>query len=224
MGLFLKTVLSLLAVAVCMGLLLFLPAGTLHYPCAWIYLAVYLGASLLICAYLLKKDPELLKRRLNGGPTAEKRPEQKVIMVFASLGFILLLVIPGFDRRYHWSNVNTVVAILGDAMVVLGLYLVFLVYRENTFSSATIEIAENQRVISTGPYAVVRHPMYACSLFYVVGMPLALGSYWGLIGAGVMLPVLIWRLLDEEKYLADNLAGYRDYQKQVRYRLVPRVW
>ncbi len=224
MNLFLKTVFSLLAAAVGMGLLLFLPAGTLHYPLAWIYLAVYLAASLLICLYLLKKDPELLKRRLSGGPTAEKRPAQRIIIVFASLGFIALLVIPGFDHRYHWSSVNFVVAALGNCLVALGLYLVFLVYRENTFGSATISLAENQKVISTGPYAIVRHPMYACSFVYLVGMPLALGSYWGLLGVGPMVPLLIWRLLDEEKFLAENLAGYRDYQKQVRYRLVPHVW
>ncbi len=224
MNLVLKTVLSLIAVAVCMGLLLFLSAGTLHYAFAWVYLAVYVIASLLICLYLLKRDPELLKRRLSGGPTAEKRPEQKVIMVFASLGFISLLVISGFDRRYHWSNIGVGIAAFGNCLVALGLYLVVLVYRENTFSSATIEIAENQKVISTGPYAVVRHPMYACSFVYLVGMPLALGSYWGLLGVVAMLPVLIWRLLDEEKFLATSLPGYVEYQKKVRYRLVPYVW
>lgn len=224
MGLVLKTVLSLVAVAVFMGLLLFLTAGTIHYPQAWIYLAVYFVASLLICIYLLKRDPELLKRRLSGGPTAEKRPAQKIIMIFASLGFISLLVIPGFDRRFHWSDVNILVAAIGNCLVAFGLYLVFLVYRENTFGSATIEVAENHKVISTGPYAIVRHPMYAFSFVYLVGMPLALGSYWGLLSLGVMVPVLIWRLLDEEKFLAENLAGYRDYQKRVRYRLVPYVW
>jgi protein-S-isoprenylcysteine O-methyltransferase Ste14 len=224
MSLVLKTVVSLVAVAVCMGLLLFLPAGTLHYPLGWTYLAVYVVTSLLICVYLLRRDPELLKRRLSGGPTAEKRPAQKVVMLFASLGFISLLVIAGFDHRYHWSHVNIVVAALGNCLVALGMYLVLLVFRENTFSSATIELAENQKVISTGPYAIVRHPMYACSFVYLVGMPLALGSYWGLIGLGATLPVLIWRLLDEEKFLADNLAGYRDYQKKVQYRLVPYVW
>lgn len=224
MSLLPKTLLSLVAVAACMGLLLFVSAGTLHYSLAWIYLSVYVVASLLICFYLLRKDPELLKRRLSGGPTAEKRATQKIIMVFASLGFMSLLVIPGFDRRYHWSNVNAAVAALGDVLVLLGLYLVFLVYRENTFSSATIEVAENQKVISTGPYAVVRHPMYACSLVYLVGMPLALGSYWGLLGLGAMLPVLIWRLLDEERFLAISLRGYVEYQKKVRYRLLPYVW
>ena len=114
--------------------------------------------------------------------------------------------------------------VAGDAPVAVGFYLISRVYRENTFTSATVELAENQRVISTGPYAIVRHPMYASALLYLVGTPLALGSYRGLLPLGAMLPFLIWRLLDEERVLVEQLPGYPEYRQRVRYRLVPFVW
>ncbi|HMK66363.1 MAG TPA: isoprenylcysteine carboxylmethyltransferase family protein [Thermodesulfobacteriota bacterium] len=219
-----KAWLSLAALAVAMGLLLFIPAWSLHYWQAWVFLSVFMGTSALITLYLMRFDPALLQRRMKGGPTAEGRPVQKFIMLWASLGFISLLVIPAVDFHFKWSAVPVGVVVLGDWLVVVGFYFIFLVYRENPFSSATIEIAEGQRVISTGPYALVRHPMYASALLYLIGMPLALGSYWGLLGLAVMMPFLIWRLLDEERFLAKNLSGYQEYQKRVRYRLIPFVW
>src|SRR5215470_7921038 len=145
-----KTLLSLAALAVVMGLLLFLSAGTTQYWQAWVYLGIFTGASLLISLYLIKKDPALLKRRLRGGPTAEKESTQKIIMLFASLGFIALLVVPAFDHRFSWSGVPVPLVIAGDLLVAIGFYFTFLVYKENTFTSATIEVAENQNVISTG--------------------------------------------------------------------------
>jgi protein-S-isoprenylcysteine O-methyltransferase Ste14 len=114
--------------------------------------------------------------------------------------------------------------VAGDLLVALGFYLIFLVYRENTFTAATIEVTENQKVISTGPYARVRHPMYASAILYLLGTPPALGSYWGLVPVVAMMPLLVWRLLAEERFLARNLAGYTDYQKRVHHRLVPFVW
>jgi protein-S-isoprenylcysteine O-methyltransferase Ste14 len=161
---------------------------------------------------------------MRGGPTAEKRPAQRLVMLGASVGFISLLVLPAFDRRFHWSDVSVGVVLAGDVLVVVGFYFILRVYRENTFTSATIEIAPNQTVVSTGPYAIVRHPMYASALLYVIGTPLALGSYWGLIGVAVMLPFLIWRLFDEERMLVANLPGYVEYQRKVRHRLIPFVW
>jgi protein-S-isoprenylcysteine O-methyltransferase Ste14 len=207
-----------------MALLLFLPAGTLRYWQGWAYLAIFTGASALTTLYLIKKDPALLERRMSGGPTAEKRTAQKIIMLFASIGFIATLVVPALDYRFKWSSVDVVVVLTGDILVAIGFYFIFIVYRENTFTSATIEVAENQRVISTGPYAIVRHPMYASALLYLAGTPLALGSYYGLIAAAAMIPVLIWRLLDEERFLAINLRGYKEYQQRVQYRLIPFVW
>ena len=126
--------------------------------------------------------------------------------------------------RCGWSRVPLWAVVVGNALVAVGFFGIFLVYRENTFTSATIEVAANQAVISTGPYAMVRHPMYANGLLYFVGTPLALGSYWGLAPFAAMLPFLIWRLLDEERFLATHLPGYSDYQKKVRHRLLPRIW
>ena len=145
-------------------------------------------------------------------------------MMGASLGFAGLLVVPALDVRFKWSQVPAGIVVLGDAVFALGFGFIARVYRENTFTSATIQVAEGQRVIATGPYAVVRHPMYASALLYLAGTPLALGSYWGLLALVFMLPFLIWRLIDEEQLLARDLPGYMEYQKRVRYRLLPFVW
>src|SRR5215831_18770203 len=216
--------LALAVLAAVMGLLLFVPAGTVHYWQAWVYLVIFTGASVLTTRYLLRHDRALLERRMRGGPTAEKQPVQKFIMLCTSLGFIALLVVPAFDHRFGWSAVPLSGVVAGDVLVAIGFYLIFLVYRENPFTSATIEVAEDQKVISTGPYAIVRHPMYASALLYLLGTPLALGSYWGLVVLGAMMPFLLWRLFDEERFLAKNLPGYTEYQKQVQHRLVPFVW
>jgi protein-S-isoprenylcysteine O-methyltransferase Ste14 len=161
---------------------------------------------------------------MSGGPTAEKRPAQRVIMLGASLSFIALLVVPALDYRYRRSSMPVALSLVGDLLVAIGFSLIFLVYRENTFTSATIEVAPDQVVIATGPYAIVRHPMYASASLYLVGTPMALGSAWGFIPLAFMIPFLIWRLLDEERFLARNLPGYVDYQQRVRHRLIPFVW
>ena len=220
----LKAWLALAVFTVVMGLVLFVPAGTIDYWQGWVYLSIIIGASALTTIYLLRNDPALLERRMKGGPTAEKRPVQKLIMLGVSIGFIALLVVPALDRRFGWSSVPLPVVIIGDVLVAVGFALIARVYRENTYTSATIEIAQDQKVITTGPYAVVRHPMYAGGLLYVVGTPLALGSYWGFVPIAAMMPFLIWRLFDEERFLDKNLAGYAEYQKRVRHRLVPFVW
>jgi protein-S-isoprenylcysteine O-methyltransferase Ste14 len=224
MNLNVKAWLSLLLLAAVMGLLLFLPAGTIRYWQAWLYLSAFTVASLLTTLYLMRKDPALLARRLSGGPTAEKRPAQKLIMLFTSAGFVGLLVIPAFERRFGRADVPPGLVIVGELLVAAGFYLIFLVYRENTYTSATIEIARGQKVVDTGPYAVVRHPMYAGALLYLGGTPLGLGSYRGLLAFAAVVPFLIWRLLDEEKYLTGELPGYREYRRRVRHRLVPFVW
>jgi protein-S-isoprenylcysteine O-methyltransferase Ste14 len=219
-----KAWLGLIFLAVAMGILLFVPAGTVHYWQAWAYLSIFLGASLLITLYLMKKDPALLKRRLSAGPTAEKERTQKIIMLFASIGFITLLIVPALDYRFGWSTVPLYGVIVGDTLVAVGFYIIFLVYKVNTFTSATIEVAENQKVVSTGPYALVRHPMYAGGLLYCLGTPLALGSYWGLLALLAMTPVLLWRLFDEERFLSKNLLGYAEYCARVRWRLIPGIF
>jgi protein-S-isoprenylcysteine O-methyltransferase Ste14 len=219
-----KAWLALAVLTVVMAFLLFVPTGTVHYWQAWVYLAIFSGVSALTTLDLIRTDQALLERRMRGGPTAEKQPMQKVIMLSMSIGFITLLVVPALDHRFGWSAVPVGGVVAGDLLVALGFYLIFLVYRENTFTSATIEVAENQKVISTGPYARVRHPMYASAILYLLGTPLALGSYWGLVPVVAMMPFLVWRLLAEERFLARNLAGYTDYQKRVHHRLVPFVW
>jgi protein-S-isoprenylcysteine O-methyltransferase Ste14 len=216
--------LALAILAVVMGLLLFVAAGTVRYWQAWVYLLIFTGASVLTTLYLMRKDPALLERRLSGGPAAEKQRAQKFIMLCISIGFIALLVVPALDHRFGWSSVPLGGVVAGDALVAIGFYLNFLVYRENTFASATIQVIENQKVISTGPYAIVRHPMYASDSLYLLGTPLALGSYWGFVPLAVMMPFLIWRLFHEERFLTSNLPGYAEYQKRVKHRLVPFVW
>ena len=219
-----KAWLALIVLAVAMGFLLFVPAGTVHFWQAWVYLSIFTGASALITIYLMGRDPALLERRMGGGPMAEKRGAQKFIMLCTSICFIALLVVPAFDHRFGWSTMPFGGVVFGDVLVAIGFYFICLVYRENSFTSATIEVAENQKVISTGPYAIVRHPMYASASLYLLGTPLALGSYWAFIAVGTMVPFLIWRLFDEERFLAKNLSGYDEYRRQVRHRLVPFVW
>jgi protein-S-isoprenylcysteine O-methyltransferase Ste14 len=219
-----KALVALLLLFLAMAALLFIPPWTLDYWQAWTFLAVYFAASAAIRLYLMKKDPQLLARRMSGGPSAEKLTAQKIIMSLTSLGFIGLLVVPALDRRFAWSHMPPRVALAGDVLVGLGFLGVFFVFRKNSFTSATIELAPDQKVISTGPYALVRHPMYATALVMLLGIPIALGSMWGVLVIVAILPALIWRLLDEEKFLAKNLPGYREYQSRVRYRLIPRVW
>jgi protein-S-isoprenylcysteine O-methyltransferase Ste14 len=144
-------------------------------------------------------------------------------MLFASLGFIGLIVFPALDHRFAWSHMPPYAALAGDVLVVLGWLAIFFVFKENTFTSATIELAPDQKVISTGPYALVRHPMYTGALVMLLGIPISLGSWWGLLVIAAMIPALIGRLIDEEKFLARNLPGYVEYQKKVRYRLIPLI-
>src|SRR5262249_25003054 len=168
-------------------------AGTLHYWQAWLYLGVFIGASVLHTLYLMKHDLALLQRRLKGGPTAEKERAQQIILLCTSIGVIALLVVPALGHLFVWSFAPIFVVIVGNVLIAAGYYIIFLVFKENTFTSATIEIAEDQKVISTGPYAVVRHPMYAGGLLYLLGMPLALGSYWGLLPLPATMPSLFSR-------------------------------
>jgi protein-S-isoprenylcysteine O-methyltransferase Ste14 len=215
---------SLLSLLLFMAALLFIPAWTFNYWQAWIFLAAFFASSLAITLYLMKKDPQLLKRRLTGGPRSEKQATQKIIMSITFVGFNSLLVFSAFDHRFAWSHLPSYAALAGDLLILLGYLAVFFVFKENTFSSATIELSPGQKVISTGPYALLRHPMYAGALVLLTGIPIALGSWWGLLVLFPIMPALIWRLLDEEKFLAKNLPGYVEYQKKVRYRLIPLVW
>jgi protein-S-isoprenylcysteine O-methyltransferase Ste14 len=204
--------------------LLFAPAGTLNYWEAWVYGILFTATTIGIGVYFLKHDPKAIARRIKIGPGAEQEPAQKVIMTLVLIGFVLLTVVPCFDRRWHWSSVPGWLAILANLLVVLGLLGTALVLRQNAYAASTIRVEAGQLVVSTGLYATVRHPMYSAALLIVVFTPLALGSYWTLLLVVPLIRVLAWRLLDEERFLTRNLPGYAEYCTRTRYRLVPGVW
>jgi len=223
-NLLLKSIAGLLALIGILGILLFGIAWTFDFWRAWIYLCIFGASSTLITIYLWKKDSKLLERRVNAGPTAEREISQKIIQLLASIAFIGIFILASFDHRNSWSHVPSYLTILGDMLVIIGFYIVFLVFKENTFAAATIEIAKNQKVISTGPYLVVRHPMYSGAFILLLGTPLALGTWWAFIPCLLLIFVIILRLLEEEKFLLKNLNGYKKYYNKVYYRIVPYVW
>ncbi|WP_282942781.1 isoprenylcysteine carboxylmethyltransferase family protein [Paenibacillus sp. RC67] len=200
---------------------LFLPAGSLNFWEAWIYFVIFLGSTLFINGYFLKRDPELIERRTNAN---EKEKEQKVFQTISGISFVGLLVLPGLDYRFSWSNVPLFIVLVADIIILLGFSIVFLVFKENSYTSAIIEVNENQKVISTGPYALVRHPMYTGAIFIILFTPLALGSIWAVIPSISIIIFIILRLLNEEKVLLKELKGYEEYCKKTRYHLIPLIW
>jgi protein-S-isoprenylcysteine O-methyltransferase Ste14 len=219
-----KAWLGLAFLALVMALLVFIAAGTLHYWQGWLFLAVFFASGVSHTLYGMKKDPALLERRLTGGPMAERSGTQKTIMVFVSFGFIGLLVVPALSWRFGSGAVPLAAVLAGNVLITAGFVITFLAFRENTFAAANVDIFAGQRVVSSGPYAVVRHPQYAGSLLYLAGTPLALGSWWGLLVFAAMVPFLIWRLLDEERLLRQDLPGYADYRNRVHRRLIPGIY
>lgn len=224
LSLLLRSLAGLLFLILMLGLALFVSAGTFAYWQAWLYLAVFASCVTLITGYLVAYDRRLLESRLNVGPVAETQRSQQVIQGFASLFFLALFIVPGMDHRFHWSHVSIVLILLSDAMVILSLGIVFLVFLENSFTSAIIEVSSEQRVISTGPYSLVRHPMYSGAMLLLIFTPLALGSWIGLPMALPVIFVIVARLLNEEKFLQSNLPGYEEYRRKVPHRLIPFVW
>jgi protein-S-isoprenylcysteine O-methyltransferase Ste14 len=190
----------------------------------WVMLAVFFGCAAAITVWLWFRDKALLERRVKAGPGSEPDPMQNVVQGLAGLVFLAIFAVPGLDRRFGWSHVPLAVSFAGDAMIAIGFLIVFLTFRENTFTAGTIEVAEGQHVIDSGPYAIVRHPMYAGALIMIAGIPLGLGSWWGLIPAALLVPAIVWRLTREEVFLAANLTGYGDYRGRVRHRLAPLLW
>jgi protein-S-isoprenylcysteine O-methyltransferase Ste14 len=219
-----KAIGGLLSLVVVMAAALFLSSWTLNYWQAWACLAVFFASSAAITFYLMRRDPELLERRLKAGPDAENEKSQKTIQSFARIAFLALLIIPALDHRFARSHVPVVASVAGDALIAVGFAIVFAVFKENTYTSGIIEVAAEQKVVSTGPYAVVRHPMYSGALILLLGIPIALGSWWGLMLLIPMAGVIVFRLLDEERFLSTKLPGYAEYLRRTRYRLVPWVW
>lgn len=206
------------------GVPIFIAAGTLHYWEAWLFIAVYTLAGMWHTLYIANHSPELLERRMRVGPSKEKRPAQKIIMCLVIAAFIGLIIVAGLDHRFGWSHVPAPVVILANVVLVLCFAIFNRVCKENTFASATIELAKEQKVISTGPYGLVRHPMYSGAVLLSLAMPIALGSYWGVLLVFALLPGLIWRIFDEEKFLLVDLGGYKEYCEKVRYRLIPGLF
>ena len=199
----------------------FLPAGSIKFWEAWVYMGILFTPMIFVLIYLLKKDPELLERRMK---IKEKEEPQKVFVKLSILVFFIAFIIPGFDYRFEWSEVPFIVIIIADLFIFIGYLLFFLVLKENTYASRIIEVEKGQKVISTGPYAIIRHPMYVDVLTMYILSPLALGSYWAVL-AILPLPVLvIFRIKNEEKILIDELPGYREYTQKVKYRLIPYIW
>lgn len=204
--------------------LIFGSALSVRFWQGWLFWCVFLAGSLTITLYFLRHDRALIERRLKAGPTAEREKTQKVILSFAVVAIVAAFVVPGLDHRFGWSSVPVPLVLAGDVLVILGYVLCFLVFRENSYASAIVEVGPDQRVVTTGPYAIVRHPMYSGALLIFLGSPLALGSWWGLIPGVVLTAVIVWRALDEERYLERNLPGYREYEQRVRWRLLPWIW
>jgi len=219
--LLIKVLIRFVLAIIILGLIFFLPAGSIKFWEAWVYFGILFIPMIFVLIYLLKKDPELLERRMK---MKEKEEPQKVFIKLSLLVFFIAFIIPGFDYRFEWSKVLFIVVIIADLFIFIGYLLFFLVLKENTYASRIIEVEKGQKVISTGPYAIIRHPMYLAALMMYVLSPLALGSYWAIL-AVLPLPVLvIFRIKNEEKILIDKLPGYREYTQKVKYRLIPYIW
>jgi len=210
-----------LAGIILMGCMLFIPAGTLRFWQAWLYMGLLFLPVAIVAVVLFIKDPELLERRMR---TREKETPQKNVIAASSLLLLAVYLIPGFDRRYAWSTVPSTLVVSVDILILLGYLLFVLTVRENRYASRVVEVQDNQVVISTGPYAIIRHPMYLAVIVIFTLSPLALGSYWALIPALILPVVLAGRIDNEEQLLRRGLNGYEDYCKQVKYRLLPFIW
>jgi protein-S-isoprenylcysteine O-methyltransferase Ste14 len=224
-NLYLRAICGTLAGTAAFFAIIFIPAWTLNYWQGWAFFATLSISTTLVTIYMGLYDKKLLESRLRLGPTVEKRSKQKVIVIVGLLIYVAAFVIIVFDHRFGWSPVVPAwLSLLGDALGALGLLIYFLVIRENRYAASTVQVVEGQTVVSTGPYAIVRHPMYAGAILVFLGAPLALGSWWGLFFVPLFMAGFAWRLLDEEKFLLANLSGYAPYMSHVRYRLVPYIW
>lgn len=218
-----QAIIGLSALAVFLWVALFLPAWTLNYWQAWVYWLVFLACIIVVSAYFLKKDLNLIASRLKVG-AAEKENAQKITQGVISVFFILLILIPSIDHHYQWSSVPSFLSLVGDVFVAIGLFMIFLVFKENSYTSVLVEVSEGQKVISSGPYGKVRHPMYSGALVMLLFTPVALGSFWGLLAFPPILAAIVVRIVGEEKFLGKHLEGYSKYCQNVRYRLVPFIW
>lgn len=202
-------------------LLVILPAGTFNYWQAYVVIAILVIPMFFVLMYFLKKDPRFLERRTHFN---EKEKQQKLLGLLSTPVFLAIFVISGLDHRFGWSNIPLFIIIISDIIILSGYLIVFFVFRQNSYASRVVEISENQKVITTGLYSIIRHPMYMGVLIMYTPIPVALGSYWGLIAVSILPIVLILRIINEEKVLSDNLEGYKEYCQKTKYKLIPFVW
>lgn len=224
MNIALRIVISAVLGIIAFAILLFVPAGTVNYWQGWTLLAVFTVMSLAPTLFLNRIDPAAIERRTHAGVRAETRLIQKVVIAGTFVVFAAMLVVPALDFRFGWSDVPGWLSVIGDVMVVAGLGLAMLVIFQNRYASANITIEAGQPLVSTGLYGVVRHPMYLGNVILMIGISLALGSYWALLLVVVGGLLMVVRILDEEDMLNAELAGYREYSNNVRYRLIPLIW
>lgn len=220
-GLTRRAILAAASAVAVFCLMFFAPAGTIAYWQAWAYMGVVLIPMLFVMVYMLRNAPELLARRLQ---MRERERTQKGIVGFGMLFLFGAFLVPGFDRRWGWSTMPWWVVVAADLLVLLGYAMIFRVFRENAYTSRTVQVEKGQQVISTGPYAMVRHPMYVGVLIFYLASPIALGSWWAFLPAAVILPMLVVRILNEEQVLERDLPGYKEYKLKTRYRLLPGIW
>jgi len=219
-----KYALSVIVGLLAFGAMLFLPAGTFHYWQGWVFLTVFALATWIPSVYLMRTNPAALERRMHAGPLRETRVLQKIVSVIAFSSLVALIVFSVFDHRFGWSTVPATVSVIGDVLVAVGLGAAMLVVIQNGYAAANVTVESEQTLTSTGLYGLVRHPMYTGNVIMMIGIPLALGSYWGLVFVIPGLLVLAVRIRDEEGLLEQELRGYSEYERQVHYRLLPYVW
>ena len=209
------------------GVLLFVPAGTLDWPQAWFFLGEFIVGGFAVTLWLARHDPGLLRERMRAPIQKEQTPRDRLFMGFILLAWYGWLVLMALDaRRWQLSHMPLALAVIGAILIAIGFVVVWLTFRENSFAAPVIKIQEQrgQRVIDTGPYSVVRHPMYAGGALYMLGMPLLLGSWLGLIVLPLLLAALTLRIFIEEDALRIGLRGYDEYTRRVRHRVIPGVW
>ena len=216
-----KAIIRFLSALFIIGCILFIPAGTFKYWNGWLFIASIFIPMIVVLTYLLIKDPELLEKRFK---TKEKEKEQKFIQKVGIVPTLIGFVLPGFDYRFNWSNVPTWLVIIATILVVSGYILFIIVMRQNSYASRVIEIQQNQKVIDYGLYSKVRHPMYVAAIIIMLSSPLGLGSYYALIPMALYPLIIIFRIKNEEEVLKKDLAGYDEYLKRVKYRLIPLIW
>jgi len=206
---------------------LFIPAGTLAWPAGWLFFLLMLSFVIAISVWLFRFNPDLLEERLNGIGRPNQKAWDKVFLILTALVFFAWLVMMGLDAaRFHWSRVPAGLQGIGVLLLLASFYISYLTFRENSYLSPAVRIQTDrgQTVVSTGPYRVVRHPLYAGFVLFALGTALLLGSWYGVLGGIILIGMVAWRAVQEERVLQRELSGYRDYMTRVRYRFLPRVW